>query len=407
MSATFPDLQNPSTNIPNLNNLTSEYPGVFGWAGEINVFKHALAANGFWEQPRVTIDRIEKGEYDSFFGDIINKSWPVTLHCDLGCDNYEAIPGNLTCDVPEEDMKAAGNDYKWWKDMLGPHYAAFFNKTSNTPISNFKKIQHLKVWDTLLSRYDKLKVVWAHLGLSKELLRLHPTVHEHILKKLFDSHKSLHADLSWDIIAQIFMMDYKNETLDEYLAKAHEDMTEDSESYFDSTAIDNLHKAFTKMWMEHKDVIHKTGSGTMVTGPTIDFAVYHDLVQNYSTRFLTGTDFVASYGTKEDYPGLKRFKPVPTGCMKDPANHARQLTDTSSINMFLNDETFRNVVLGGNFFRLTNIDDKFAPPPVCPEKKPVTPVSPGGPANFGVGMFSDVPYNILSVALLVLSTIAY
>ena len=36
--------------------------GVFGWAGEINVFKHALAANGFFANgERVSVDQSEAG----------------------------------------------------------------------------------------------------------------------------------------------------------------------------------------------------------------------------------------------------------------------------------------------------------------------------------------------------------
>jgi hypothetical protein len=376
LSATFPDLQDPINNLKNMKDLEAQFPGMFGWAGEINIFKHALAANGFWTKPRITLDRIEKGEYDDFFNYLSGKSWPVTLHCDLGCDNYLAIPGGLECSVPAAETKAAAQNFQWWKEMLGPHYSAFFDKASNQPLDNFDKVQHLQVWDTFLTRYSKLKVVWAHVGLSKELLRLHPTVHRYILKKLFDRHPNLHGDLSWDIIAQIFMMDYKNETIAEYLAKAHEDLTEDSESFFDSDAIDDLHKAFTKLWKESQGRLHveEHGSSSKINGPTVDFAIYHGLIQNYSTRFLTGTDFVASYGSKETHPGLKAFKPVPTGCMKDPNNHARQLADTSSINLFLDEEAFRRIVLGGNFFRLTGLDSKYTPPPVCslPPKKSTT-----------------------------------
>lgn len=82
-------------------------------------------------------------------------------------------------------------------------------------------------------------------------------------------------------------------------------------------------------------------------------------------RFVTGTDFVSSMGRPEQFPGLRQFKSPPTGCMKDKANHARQLTDTSSINMFLSDEAFKNIVLGNNYFRLTGLDDTYAAPPLC------------------------------------------
>ena len=79
-------------------------------------------------------------------------------------------------------------------------------------------------------------------------------------------------------------------------------------------------------------------------------------------RFVTGTDFVSSLGTPESYPGLKE---KPNGCMKDKANHARQQTDTSTFNMFLNDEAFQKIVLGGNYFRINRLTNAFNPPPVC------------------------------------------
>ena len=68
--------------------------------------------------------------------------------------------------MPEEDLELARLNYHWWKDFLGPYYRGFFDNVNN-PRANFKKIQHLKVWDDLLSRYPDMIVVWAHLGLSK------------------------------------------------------------------------------------------------------------------------------------------------------------------------------------------------------------------------------------------------
>ena len=84
--------------------------------------------------------------------------------------------------------------------------------------------------------------------------------------------------------------------------------------------------------------------------------------ENVIFRFVTGTDFVSSLGTPESYPGLKE---KPNGCMKDKANHARQQTDTSTFNMFLNDEAFQKIVLGGNYFRINRLTNAFNPPPVC------------------------------------------
>ena len=47
--------------------LESEFPGAFGWAGEINVFKHALASNGFFHQNRVTERMLHNGDLDYLF----------------------------------------------------------------------------------------------------------------------------------------------------------------------------------------------------------------------------------------------------------------------------------------------------------------------------------------------------
>lgn len=75
-----------------MDTLNQDFPGVFNWAGEINVFKHALAGNGFFDGQRVTVAQINSGSLDSLFQKFEDLDWTVTLHCDLGCDNYDAIP---------------------------------------------------------------------------------------------------------------------------------------------------------------------------------------------------------------------------------------------------------------------------------------------------------------------------
>ena len=49
--------------------ILQDYPGMFSWAGEINIFKHALVKNGFFASfsPRVTVEKIEKGDLDATF----------------------------------------------------------------------------------------------------------------------------------------------------------------------------------------------------------------------------------------------------------------------------------------------------------------------------------------------------
>ena len=57
------------------------------------MYKHALAANGFFANgERVTEAVLNSGKLDYFFHLMEDKQWPVTLHCDLGCDNYDSVP---------------------------------------------------------------------------------------------------------------------------------------------------------------------------------------------------------------------------------------------------------------------------------------------------------------------------
>jgi len=359
-SVTFPNLQQPENNSRILGTLESNYQQVFKWSGEINVFKHALAANGFFANgKRVNEEYIKSGKLNSFFNRMQDVKWPTTLHCDLGCDNYDSVPFNPPgCFVPQDELDLAKRNYRWWKEFLGPYYTAFFNALNN-PKSNFKKIQHLKIWDTLHTTYPNMTVVWAHLGLSKELKKLHPTVHAHIIDRLMKNHKNLYADVSWDVLSKQLLMNFKGANASFLHAKNHEDLdAEIDESIVDTDEVEEMRNELEEQWIIHKEMVTSSGS---VTGPTHAMAIYLKLFHDHSDRFLTGTDFVSSMGPPNLYPGIKKSK----GCMKDKANHARQVTDTGSVNMFLNDEAFQKIVLGANYFKITRLEDKFAPPPVC------------------------------------------
>lgn len=125
-------------------------------------------------------------------------------------------------------------------------------------------------------------------------------------------------------------------------------------------------KKLHEKWDEFKDIVHPSGSYKTLTGPTHSFTVYLDLFEKFPDRFLTGTDFVSSMGEPKDFPGIMKFKEVPSGCIKDEANYRRQVTDTSAVNIFFNDEAFKKIVLGENFFKITGLDKQFGAPNVCP-----------------------------------------
>ena len=131
--------------------------------------------------------------------------------------------------------------------------------------------------------------------------------------------------------------------------------------------VEEIRNTLHDKWDEIKDTVHSSGSHKALTGPTYAFVLFLDLIEKFPDRFLPGTDFVSSMGEPELYPGLKQFKYPPSGCMKDEANHRRQVTDTSAINIFFKDDVFKKVVLGENYFKLTGLDQQFAAPEVCSE----------------------------------------
>jgi len=395
LSATYPNLQEPEDIMKILDEqLEAEYPDSFSWAGEINVFKHALSANGFFSKwRRVDVARVKSGVYDNFMNRMKEKGWPVTLHCDLGCDKTVVSPTtnwdtlshaytiiNNDCEPPQNEKDDAKKEENivFWKNILkrgdASHYNAFFNQ-DHSPKPTYRKIQHLQVWDAILSRYRETTIVWAHIGLSMELRTLHPQVHSDIMANLFDKYPKLRADVSWDILAKLLLMNFNSKDKAENYDHTHEDLDKETAAFiFNQTHIRNMRQNLHDVeWLDHKEHMHRTSTKadhnckTGICGPTHAMALYLDILEKYSDRFITGTDYVASFGSKEKFPGEKSCSSgsCPSGCMKDVTNHARQVTDTSSINIFLSDKAFRKIVLGENFFKMTGLSSKFAPPHIC------------------------------------------
>ena len=383
LSATFPNLQRSVGAKEMLQGLWDKFPHTFKWMGEINVFKHALAGNGFFSDftgPRLTVARIEAGELDELFSVVGPEQKngehipTVTIHSDMGCDTYaNSIPlhagdgiNDLACYTPEDEKRTAQKDKAWWKATLGEFYHGFFD-ANDYPKSNFRKIMHIHVTDSILTRYKEIKFVWAHLGLSMELQSLHPAVHAHILKSFYERHATnLWSDMSWDVLAKLNFMNHDGKPIEaKFSAAAHEDLADDS--LWDPVAVTAERERLATIWESQKPNIK--GTMTTLTGPSYNMAVLLDLLHKYPERPITGTDYVASFGTHAEYPGFTPRTGAPlspmTGCHKTEQSHAEQLTDTSSLNMFFDDELFAAAVLGGNFFRIAHLSTKFAPPPLC------------------------------------------
>lgn len=180
LSMTFPDLARHETVVRNMDIMDDEFPGMFKWMGEVNLVKQALFGNHHSATPLDVI-----ADWAPFMQRLRERNIPIAIHSDLGSD-----------DNPEK---------------------------------------YLPLMDRVLDLYPDNKIVWVHMGLSKELTTLNVDRHIVIMKRRLDEHPSLMLDISWRVIA---------------------------DNYFDTP--------------ERK-------------------AKYVAFFEAYSDRILTGTDFVASY----------------------------------------------------------------------------------------------------------------
>ena len=98
-----------------------------------------------------------------------------------------------------------------------------------------------------------MNIVWAHVGLSKELKTLHPLVHIHVLRTLFDKHANLYADVSWDVLPKMLLMNYKNDSVARLMHTSHEDFDKNAAHLFNYTAIHELREELHQsVWDENK-----------------------------------------------------------------------------------------------------------------------------------------------------------
>ena len=145
LSITSLDLAHPEGAVETIELYDKEFPGMFKWAGELNVMKQALLGN--LAEP-ATLESIDG--WAPFMKIFRERGIPVTLHCDLGND---AEP------------------------------------TKFVPL--MRKV---------LRTYPDNKIVWAHMGLSKELTHMDPKQHIQLMKTALDASPNLMLDISWDVL---------------------------------------------------------------------------------------------------------------------------------------------------------------------------------------------------------------
>ena len=149
--------------------------------------------------------------------------------------------------------------------------------------------KYLPLMNEVLRLYPDNNIVWMHMGLSRKLVDMNAAEHIQTMTSLLDKYPNLMLDLSWRVID------------DSYFSKPDKR------------------------------------------------ALYVSFLNDYSERFLPGTDFLASSD-------------------KDIDVYRTELQITSRILSGLNDHAFRNIALGQNYFRLLGLD--YTAPPVCANQEP-------------------------------------
>ena len=155
ISMTFPDLANPGDILKKMEILDDEYPNVFNWMGEVNLIKQALLNN--FHEPAILED-ISK--WKDFMGELNERKIPINIHSDLG------------------------------------------NNQSNT--------KYLFLMEEVLKLYPNNKIVWAHMGLSKELSNMNPNEHIKIMKRLLNHYPNLMLDITWRVLEDNYFKKYRD-----------------------------------------------------------------------------------------------------------------------------------------------------------------------------------------------------
>lgn len=145
LSMSFPDLSKPELIVPQIKLMDKEYPKMFTWMGEVNLVKQALFNNSHRPTPIEAI-----AQWKDAMKILQERRIPIAIHADLGSDN--------------------------------------------------EPTKYLHLMEEVLKLYPDNKIVWVHMGLSKELTNMDPVRHLKIMQDALDANPHLMLDISWRVI---------------------------------------------------------------------------------------------------------------------------------------------------------------------------------------------------------------
>lgn len=146
LSMTFPDLAKPEDVVPQIRILDDMYPRLFKWMGEVNLVKQALFGNAHDVTPKEAI-----ANWAPFMTLLRERNIPIAIHSDLG--------------------------------------------------SNEDPTRYLYLMEEVLKLYPDNKIIWVHMGLSKELTSIPADDHIKMMSGFLEKHPNLMLDITWRVIA--------------------------------------------------------------------------------------------------------------------------------------------------------------------------------------------------------------
>ena len=165
LSMSFPDLARAELTLPGMALLEEEYPGVFTWMGEVNLVKQALFGNGHDPVPVATI-----GEWAPFMDVLRERGIPLAIHSDLGNNDHPT--------------------------------------------------RYVPLMEEVVRLYPENAIVWAHMGLSRELTDMDAAQHVELMTAMLDRHPNLMLDISWRVLYDAYFSEL--ETMAVYVAFLNE-----------------------------------------------------------------------------------------------------------------------------------------------------------------------------------------
>lgn len=224
-SMTFPDLANPGPVLDQIGLIDREYPGLFRWMGEVNLVKQALFGNFHEATPKEAI-----ADWSDFMALLHERDLPISIHADLG--------------------------------------------------SNEDPMKYVDLMETVMATYPDNKIVWVHMGLSKELTEISAEQHLTLMQDFLDRYPHLMLDISWRVIADNFFGDPIQR------AQYVDFFERNSERILPGTDFVALH---TKSYAIYKEEVVVN---SMIL-PELSDRAFRDIALGQNYFDLTGMDYVA------------------------------------------------------------------------------------------------------------------